>query len=209
MSARWPHGDPRDVARAIVADSRYDLRPAPPRQASWFDLVRAWVTGMVRAFFHQLDRALGAHSWLDVAIGATVIAAAFALVGWAVFLLARSFLRAPRARRSRGSADETIPVERSAAALRAAAQAAARAGRYRDAAALLFASAVRALDERGRIVYDPARTPGEYRRLVRDPLFDAFAGDAVVALFAAAEPRDDLYERMSGTYERFFDLPAR
>jgi hypothetical protein len=75
------------------------------------------------------------------------------------------------------------------------------------AAGLIFLSAVRALDERGRLPYDPARTPGEYRRLVRDPVFDAFAVDAVTAVFAADEPGVDLYERMYGSYDRFFAQP--
>jgi hypothetical protein len=123
--------------------------------------------------------------------------------------LARSFLRGSRTRAAAAAVPFGDVGEQHSEALRAAALAAARGGRYREAAALLFRSAVRALDERGRVAYDAARTPGEYRRLVRDPLFDRLAGDTEVALFAPAEPSGDLFERMNRTYERLFDAPAR
>jgi len=102
--------------------------------------------------------------------------------------------------------DPRAAAPRSAAALRLAAIAAARAGRGRAAAALLFGAAARALDEGGRVGFDPARTPGEYRRLVNEPAFDAFAADAVVAQFAAGEPRADVFERMLRMYDRMFEL---
>jgi len=205
MLNRWPHGDPRDVARSIVADARYHVHAetrAP--QATWLDAVRAWLGQVLRGVLHTLDRAFGQNNPAEAAIGFILIALAFGFLGFGVYALARSYLRGKRAQHPRSNVDPVVAaVEQSATALRVAALAAARAGRYRDAAALLFLSAVRALDEGGRIAYDPARTPGEYRRLVRDPLFDAFASDAVVALFAAAEPRDDLFERMSALYDRF------
>jgi len=62
---------------------------------------------------------------------------------------------------------------------------------------------LRTLDEMGRIAYDASRTPGEYRRLVRDASFDSIARDAVVALFATAEPTPALFARMREADERF------
>ena len=79
---------------------------------------------------------------------------------------------------------------------------AAAAGRHHDAAALLWASALRALDERGRVRYDPARTPGEWRREVRDPSFDVLARDAVVALFGDRGADAALVARMREAYDR-------
>ncbi len=210
MTSVWPHGDPRAVVRAIVADERYAsaVRVVAPER-SWFDIARDWVVGIVRSVLHRLDRALGAHNAFETAIGFGVIAGVVLLVGWAGFLLARSLRRARRSAADASSDAIALSPARSAAELHAAARAAARDGRYRAAAALLFASAVRRLDEAGRLAYDPARTPGEYRRLLRDPLFDGFATDAVIALYAAAEPSDDIYRRMSGQYERLFDTALR
>jgi hypothetical protein len=210
MTAVWPHGDPRDVARAIVADPRYDTGAlTPPAQGSWLDDVWSRIAHELHDMLRALDHALGAHNPFDVAIGFVVIGGAFGLLGFAGYVVARSFLRGANRPRRNDLGAAAAPAHRSATALRSAALAAAHARRYREAAALLFASAMYALDERGRIAYDAARTPGEYRRLVRDPAFDALAGDAVVALFAAAEPRADLFERMNGAYDRFFDAPAR
>jgi hypothetical protein len=205
MNAAWPHGDPRDVVRAIVADPRYTLRtPSQPARASWFDLLRDWLGGIARGVLHGIDRALGANNSFEAAIGFGVLAAAFGLLGWGSYVLVRSYTRTLGAR-GRGRPD-VLPdgvAGADSAALRAAAQAAAQAGRYREAAGLLFLAVLRALDERGRVAYDAARTPGEYRRLVRDPLFDALAGDAVVAVFAPAEPSAELFARMNGECERF------
>ncbi len=208
MTPAWPHGDPRDVVRSIVADPRFRVAPAlsGPRR-SWLDDVREWLAALLRRVFHGLDHALGARNPFDTAIGFVVIGAAFVLLGYCIYVITRSVMRG--AGRGRTVVDARLsPAVQGAAELRAASAAAARAGRYRAAAALLFFAAVRALDERGHVAYDPARTPGEYRRIVRDPSFDAFAADAVIALFAAAEPQADLYARMIGNYERFFGAAA-
>jgi hypothetical protein len=208
MNDEWPRGDPRDVIRAIVADPRYvHATPAHPAQASWFDMLRDWLGALVRSLLHGIDRALGADNAFDSAIGFAVIAAALALLAWGSFILVRSYGRVPR-RSTPAQAPIARGAAQSSAALRAAALSAARGQRYREAAALLFVSALRVLEERGRLAYDPARTPGEYRRLVRDPVFDALADDAVVAVFAAVEPSAELFERMHGTYERFLAAPA-
>lgn len=209
MTPPWPRGDPRDVVRSIVADPRFALGRTPhvpPR--SWLDVVHDWVVAVLRQIFHRLDHALGAHNPLDAAIGFAAIGAAFALLGYCIYALVRSFAHSAGRRAGVRPDQSNGATERSAAALRTASLAAARAGRYRDAAALLFLAAACALDECGRVPYDPARTPGEYRRVVDDPLFDALVVDAVVALFAAAEPRAELYERMNGCYARFFDPAA-
>lgn len=205
MIDAWPHGDPRTVVRAIVADKRYEGGMSPDPQPSWLDIVHAWLARVLHGLLVTVDRALGAHNPFEAVIGFALIAAAFALLGVGSYALARSYVRRPRQGSYAGADAPGSIGERRASALRGAALAAARAGRYREAAALLFGATVRALDEAGRIAYDAARTPGEYRRLVRDPRFDVLANDAVVALFAAAEPSAELFERMSSAYEAFFD----
>jgi hypothetical protein len=210
VNAAWPHGDPRDVARAIVADPRYAQgRTSRTAQASWFDLVRAWLGGLLRGLLHGIDRALGAHNTFETAIGFGVIFGGLALLGWGIALLVRSYARGPGRRGRPDPSAGAVAAGANAAGLRAAALEAARAGRYRAAAALLFAWVVRALDESGRVAFDPARTPGEYRRLVRDPLFDELTGDAVVAVFAPAEPSAELFERLNGACERFLRASGR
>ncbi len=168
-----------------------------------------WLAPFVHRWLHGLDHLLGAGNPFATAIGIGIVVAAFALLALGAVLLVRSLGRPPRRSRVPGAGAAIPAAEQNAVALLAAARAAARVNRYRDAAALLFRSAAYALDERGRLTFDPARTAGEYRRLVRDPLFDAFAGDAVVAVFAPAEPPRELFERMNATYERLFDAPAR
>ena len=110
-------------------------------------------------------------------------------------------LRVHRTARSARSA-EALGEDADARTLLARALDAASAGRHHEAAALLWASALRALDERGRVRYDAARTPGEWRRAVRDPDFDALARDAVVALFGDRGADAALVARMRETYDR-------
>jgi predicted lipid-binding transport protein (Tim44 family) len=196
------------VARTVLADPRFSHAALKPPQRTLLDLIGDWLIGVLRGLLHGIDHALGAHNGFEAALGFAVIAAALAVLGWAVFLLVRSLAGRRRGRRPAVGMAGAVSSDGNSAALRAAAVAAARAGRYREAAALLFLAAVRTLDERGRVAYDPARTPGEYRRLVRDPCFDALAADAVVALFAAAEPAGELFERMRATDERFVNSLA-
>jgi hypothetical protein len=171
--------------------------------------VRTWLGGLLRGLLHGIDRALGAHNPFQTALGFGVIFAGFALLGWGSYLLVRSYARGPgrRARRDPPAGDVAGGVD--SAALRAAALNAARAGRYREATALLFGWVVRVLDERGRVAFDPARTPGEYRRMVRDPLFDELAGAAVVAVFAPGEPSAELFERINAACEHFLASAGR
>jgi len=81
---------------------------------------------------------------------------------------------------------------------------AARAERWHDAASALARAALRTLDERERLRFDPARTPGEARRLLRDPAFDAFEREATTALFAAHAATAERFARLRDTYARAF-----
>ncbi len=204
MTAGWPH-DPRDVARAVLADPRYRSAAPTPAQKTWWDAVVDVLRGLWHRLFDALDHVFG-NDRVTALIGYAVLLAVLAFLVVVLVRLAGRIGRAPWRGRARGGADRGASAlgdeDADAAALRARALAAAAAGRYREAAALLWLSALRAVDERGRVRYDAARTPGEWRRAVRDPAFDALARDAVLALFGDRPVDAALVERMRAAYER-------
>ena len=200
MNVTWPHGDPREVVHRVLADPRFQRAPHSASEKSWLDLALA----ALRDMWHRLTgplRSLTGNSELTTFIGILVlIAVLVALTLVVAHFATRVSWR--RARRARAGAAVTMGAESDARTLFARALDAAAAGRHHEAAALLWASALRALDERGRVRYDPARTPGEWRRAVRDPSFDALARDAVVALFGDRGADAALVARMREAYER-------
>ncbi len=127
-------------------------------------------------------------------LGLVVAALVYALLR-IVLAFAAAPLRRKRERLAEGSLEVFAPAE----LLHRAAEAAA-AGDFARAIGALFAAALAALDERGIVPFDGARTPGEYRRLVRRarppaaPAFDALAGGFVRAMFAPAPPQRADYD---------------
>jgi hypothetical protein len=202
----WPHGDPRDVARNILRDRRFGGQTSDkePEPTIW-DRIFTWIGDRLSEIFNHIGNALGSNNPWNVALAWTIsIAIALGFI-YLVYRLVSSYTLSRGESPSRRSkrAGYALGAQQSGAALRRAAFDAAQAGRYREAAALLFAAAIRTLDELGRVPYDAARTPGEYRRIVRDRDFDVLAGGAVVAIFASAEPQADAFERMSSAYDAF------
>ena len=194
----WPHGDPREVAQRILADGRFQRAPQRPGEKTWLDLLLDGIKDLWQRLTEPLRHVTG-NSTLTTIIGIVVLVLILALLALVAAYFARriSWRRAP----ARGVPAAT-GFDADARSLLAGALAAAAAGRHREAAALLWASALRALDERGRVRYDPALTPGEWRRLVRDASFDAFARDAVIALFGDRGADAALVARMRETYDR-------
>ena len=202
MNAPWVHGDPLAVARAILREPRYRRALAPAAQPTWWDRFMEWLGTLWHRLAASMQHLRGGERVADVIGTLVLVAVLCAVVTLAIRYVRRTTRAAPlRARFAADALDDTLD----AAALRARAKDAAAAGRFRDAAALLWTSALRALDERGRVPYDAARTPGEWRRAVHDPDFDVLARDAVVALFAGAADAA-LVARMSDAYDRV--LPA-
>jgi hypothetical protein len=199
MTPPWPHGDPRDVAHRVLADSRFTIAPQRPGEKSWLDLLGDAVSALWRRLTDPLQHVLGNRT-ITTVVGTIVLVV---LVGCVIALAVR-FARAAHAKRMPRAQAGAVALagEADARTLFARALAAAAQGRHHDAAALLWASALRALDERGRVRYDAARTPGEWRRAVRDPAFDALARDAVVALFGDRGVDAALVSRMRESYER-------
>jgi hypothetical protein len=199
MIAAWPHGDPRAVAQRILADRHYQLAPQQPGEKSWLDLLGDAVNELWRRLMAPLGHLLGNQTLTSV-VGIAVLVTVLVLLGFVVARFARGLHR--RQTVHARSATFALGDDADARTLLARALAAAAEGRHHDAAALLWASALRALDERGHVRYDPARTPGEWRRAVRDPAFDALARDAVVAMFGNRGADAALVTRMRASYDR-------
>jgi hypothetical protein len=199
MIAAWPHGDPRAVAQRILADRHYQLAPQQPADKSWLDLLGDAVNELWRRLTAPLEHLLGNQTLTSV-VGIAVLVVVLLLLGFAVVRFARGLQRKHTVRLRPDTF--VLGDDADARTLLARALAAAAEGRHHDAAALLWASALRALDERGRVRYDAARTPGEWRRAVRDPAFDALARDAVVALFGNRGVDAALVTRMRAAYDR-------
>ena len=199
ITVSWPHGDPRDVAHRILADARYQTAPQRPADKPWWDLLWDAFNQLWRRLTEPLDHLMG-NSAFTTFIGIVVLIAVAALL---IVVVTRYAGRLGPRRGARAGAEmSAVDANADARSLFARALAAIAAGRHHDAAALLWTSALRALDERGRVRFDPARTPGEWRRAVRDPDFDALARDAVVALFGDRGADAVLVERMREAYAR-------
>ena len=194
----WPHGDPRAVVARVLADGRFARAPQRPHEKTWLELLGDALRKLWDRITEPLNHLTG-NSRLTTVLGTVVLVAIVVLV---TIVIAR-FAARIRWRRARADA---LPAASGfgldAKTLLARALDAASAGRHHEAAALLWASALRALDEAGRVRFDAARTPGEWRRIVRDASFDAFARDAVVALFGDRGVDAALVARMRETYDR-------
>ena len=201
MNVVWPHGDPREVVRAIVADPRFHgttsgSAPAP----NLLDRIVAWCAARLMDLMHAIGHVLGSRTPLNVAIGFIVLA----LIAVAAIVLAVRFARLPSRARRATPASVAIPGTMTSAALIRAALAAARAERWHEAASALARAALHALDECGRLRFDPSRTPGEARRLMRDPAFDAFEREATTALFAEGAATAERFARLRAAYAAAF-----
>ena len=205
MSARFPNGDPHAVARAILADPRFRGTttsnvdgPDPLTQ------LLTWIGERLRDLMDSIKHLLGA----DASVNGTLALIVLGIVVAALSFLFVRFLMLPGRRyRSNRSTVTALDADLSSAALIALALAAAREERWHDAASALVRAAMRALDERGRLRFDAARTPGEARRSLRDASFDAFEREAMTALFAAGAATADRFARMQAAYAATFAEP--
>ena len=194
----WPNGDPRAVVQRVLADGRFERTAQRPHAKSWFEQLIDQIQKLWNLITEPLNHLTG-NSRVATVLGTVVLVAVVVLVTLVVVRFASGM-------RWRRTAAAAMPAasgfDADARTLFARALAAASAGRHREAAALLWGSALRALDEAGRVRFDVARTPGEWRRMVRDASFDALARDAVVALFGDRGVDAALVARMREAYDR-------
>lgn len=181
--------------------ARPELRP---REPGALDGVREWW----RDFWARIDDWLsgigGLRSdspvlyWLMVAL---LVAAGLAILGYLLWstlmrMEARGAIATPAARSAAPNARARSAAEWEDEARRAAGQ-----GRYREAAVALYQALLLRLEAAGAVRYDPAKTPGDYRREARrDPraagALTAFLRGFEPAVFGGRALDGDGYERL-------------
>ncbi len=195
--------------RDVLAQPQFrDAVPttATPPQPTILQLLWQWVYDhAIAPLFAKLGSALGASPALASAVGIGAILVALVALGVVVQRLLANRVRADA---TDAPAQGLVPTDRDAAAWVAFARAAAARGEFATAIAALFSAALVTLDARAIVAFDAARTPGEYRRLVRrerPPAADAF--DALATLFIRARYARETPD--AGTYGEAVDAYAR
>jgi len=180
------------VARAVIAQPAYRHAPAASdaaTQQTLWELAWRWFLEHVLAPVTRLLHAAGSGGWGEAA-GFAVVVAALGALGYVVVRLALAFVRAPGPPPpSSVGATASLEPGRGAIAWRDVARSSAARGDFVRAIAALWSAALATLDERALVDYDPSRTPGEYRRILRRvrppaaPPFDALGAGFVRAAY--------------------------
>jgi hypothetical protein len=209
-----PRGDVAAAAAQILAEPAYRAArtgPAPATQKTIWEKILDWIVEQFVRLFSGLAQA---------AAGVPLLGSVFAIVLIALAVLGLAYVAYRIAdglalRRKTISADgELLPPIATADELHAAAIDAARAGAYARAIALLFHASLLQLDRTNRVEYDPARTPGEYRRLVRAKAppaagdFDALARVFTLAAFADVPVVESDWMSATSSYRGLFPSVA-
>lgn len=214
--AAWPR-DPQIVVRDVLAKPAYRAAPvstaAEPKPTLWSE-IWTWIKAQLKALFQPLWRAVAASSGAGASIGVALMLAA--LVGLAfVFVRLALSLVAPGVRARPSATARALAERRSAAEWQDSASAYAARGEYARAIAALFAAALARLDERALVPFDPSRTPGEYRRLVRRvraeaaPPFDDLSAGFVRAAFSGIPALRSDFESAERAFAGFEPLVVR
>jgi hypothetical protein len=185
-----PAMNPARETQRILAQGSYQsgAGPAPaPKETLWQRFLR-WLSERLREL---LDRIFGAAASKPVVGQIVAVLFVVLLLGVAAYLiyaLAKSF----SLKRKPQALDEGAPLQERADPehLYQRCLAAAAAGQYAQAIALLFQASLAAFDRAGKLEFDASRTAGEYRRAVRgtllpaSPYFDTIAHAFVLAAFS-------------------------
>jgi len=166
--------------------ARPELRP---REPGALDGVREWWRELLSRIGHWLGGLGNLRGdtpvlyWLMIVV---LVAAALAILGyllWSTLLRMeeRGAIGTPAAARSATPNARA----RSAAEWEDEARRAAGEGRYREAAVALYQALLLRLEAAGAVRYDPAKTPGDYRREARR---DPRAAGALTAFLRGFEP---------------------
>lgn len=207
-AAPWPHGDPNAVIGAVLAQPAFrDARQGQPEQAPLAQLLERVLDAVHDVWQKLFPHGIDPHT--ASAVGWAVTLAGYALLLGLLILVAQRIVRALGP--ARAGARAALPaqaLERRHTLLADAATAAA-AGAYARAIALLFRAALLDLDGAALVPYDPARTPGEYRRRVRGALataaapFDDLTARFIRAAFGAQAPHAGDYDAAQRAYAAF------
>jgi hypothetical protein len=186
-------GEPGEVARTVLQQSKYDLQGE-----SMLDRLGA----LLLAWFDQLI------DWLTSALGgptntALVFLAIVSIVGFTAF----RFL----ARRRSGAIERHLTLERlmaeggDPADLEDRAAAAAAGGDFATAVRMRFLAGLLRLDMAGRITFRPGLTTGEIAETIDDRLFDQLASDFNDIAYGGREAGADLYRTAIAGWDRVLD----
>lgn len=187
-------GDPGDVARDVLQQSKYDLQ-AESTLDRLGSLLLAW-------FDQFLD-------WLTSALGgptntALVFLAVVSAVGFAAF----RFL----ARRRSGVIDRQLTLERliaeggDPAVLEGRAAEAAATGDFETAVRMRFLAGLLRLDLEGRITFRPGLTTGEIADTLDDRVFDQLVNDFNDLVYGGREARADHYQSALVGWDRLLAM---
>jgi hypothetical protein len=206
QSTLWRHGDPDAVARTILGErdfrtlaaGKYVAPPEPfwevLRKQAWQWLLDHVLKPLFGPLLHGIGHALGASKGAGTVFGFVLIGLALAGLAFVLVRLILAFLPRIGARGAPLGDVTALGEIRSQDQWLVLARDAAARGDYRHAIGALFAAALALLDDRAVIGFDAARTPGEYRRLVRRARdeasgpFDTLADRFVRATYAEAAP---------------------
>lgn len=180
--------DVKATAQSVLANSAYRTavtKAAPPPKPTIWDRILRWIVEQIGKLFEGLANLTQGVPVLGNIFAIALIGIAVLALVYVAYRLAAGF--ALRRRDATAYEGEELPARANVDTLRATALAAAREGNYARAVALLFQATLVLLDRSQRINYDPARTAGEYRRLVRRKAqFVAAEFDALARIFTAA-----------------------
>jgi len=164
----WPNGDPNAVVKQVLAQTAYRRTPTQPDSPIlrfWYELGQ-WLDHLFSPFRKWLDHALSSgHGTAQIIVAVIVILTILVLV-FLIYRVVLAFAK-PVVEARRLAAVGRLDERMDADAWRVLAAERAAAGDYARAIAALFRAALALLDESALVPFDPSRTPGEYRRLVR------------------------------------------
>jgi len=187
----------------------------PSPLESLLNALLALLRRIFKPFLDWLSGVAGGGRSIGVILGILLAIVAIAAVTVLILRIVDALAdTSPRARGGGAAATGALAQARSAADWRALAERAAASRDYAAAIVALFSAALATLDEASLVPFDSARTPGEYRRMLRrvrwaagDP-FDVLAESFVRAAFDARPVDDGDYVRALHAYDDLRPLAA-
>ncbi|HET7813094.1 MAG TPA: DUF4129 domain-containing protein [Candidatus Baltobacteraceae bacterium] len=209
FGARRPPADPNALAREIVLHGNYRLHSAAETLSPWRRFL-AWIGNLLdKLFGHAHAPPSGVVDLLGWILLAVVL-------GGVVFVIVRLLMNITGA--AGGPQTRSVRAIQPRVAAKAwydRALAAAQAGRYREAAVLLFRAALAILDLRGFVHDDPSRTVDECAAELRDrapqhlQAFGDVARFFTAAFYAEKAVDESAWERARAAYDNLFAAVTR